>query len=231
MPPPEDGMTGLAAVVVAPPASTTAGVGLRLPRRHLLPRGEEHPRPGVDERAGPAGLPAHVLHQFRGGRAAARGAAGTRPPRRVGGGRPRSPLGFPTGPPTSGTPPATLGTRPRPAGSPSVAMACRSTCPAPTTTRGPSSAPWTGRAARATTTTSSAWAEQMPGRAPYYGAPEIFRFHVGTRRYFIQDPATAALRGGHERDRSRRHRPQVRPCFLIHAARRRLHCANWMRAS
>src|SRR4051794_14140072 len=39
-----------------PSAPATAGVGLRLPRRHLLPWGEEHPRPGADERAGPAGL-------------------------------------------------------------------------------------------------------------------------------------------------------------------------------
>ena len=47
-----------------PPAPATAGVGLRLPRRHLLPRGEEHPWPGADERAGSAGLPVQVFTSF-----------------------------------------------------------------------------------------------------------------------------------------------------------------------
>jgi hypothetical protein len=67
-------------------------------------------------------------------------------------------LGFEPAP-TSATPRATSGNGRRPAGSPSVETASRSTCPAPTTTRALSSAPWTGRAARATTTTSSARAD------------------------------------------------------------------------
>ena len=145
-----------------PSAPTTAGVGLRLPRRHLLPRREEHPRPGADERARPTGLPAHVLHQLRGGRAAARSAAGTRAAT-LSGGRSTTPAAWASNrPPTSGTPPHTSGNGRTPAESHSVATACRSTCPAPTTTHARSSAPWTGPAARATTTTSSARAEELP---------------------------------------------------------------------
>ena len=53
----------------------------------------------------------------------------------------------------------TSGNGRRAAGLRSVATVCRSTCPAPTTTRALCGARWTGRAARATTTTSSARAE------------------------------------------------------------------------
>ena len=176
MPPPEDGMTGLAAVVVArrhrPQRVSVCGylvdtfclgvkntLGPELMHERDLP-GFLHTFLTSFEAVGqPLAVPLELGRHLVWGRS-------TTPAAWVS-----------NRPPTSATPRATSGNGPRPAGSRSVATACRSTCPAPTITRGLLSAPWRGRAAKATTTTSSARAEQLPvvpetAHAPAVGDPQ-----------------------------------------------------------
>ena len=159
VPPPEDGMTGLAAVAVArrhrPQRVSVCGylvdtfclgvkntLGPELMHERDLPDFLHTFFTSFEAVGQPLAVPLELARHL------------------VWGGQSTTPAAWVSNqPPTSATPQATSANGRTPAGSPSVATECRSTCPAPTTTRAPSSAPWTGRAARATTTTSSARAE------------------------------------------------------------------------